>query len=109
MVGIVASLIKTVPIGTLVEIGTEPGKVTENLCQAMTLYKVTIPLIVSDKSPTIVDVGHTLRKFFRSLPLMTLSGKMKGLSYNCAGRTENLPAGCAFHKTAVAAAISAYL
>jgi hypothetical protein len=69
MVGIVASLIKTVPIGTLVEIGAEPGKVTENLCQAMTLYKVTIPLIVSDKSPTIVDVGDTLRKSFPQLTI----------------------------------------
>ena len=34
-VGVVSSIIRTVEIGTLVEVGTGPGQVTERLCEEM--------------------------------------------------------------------------
>jgi len=70
MVGIVLSIIKTVHIGTLVEVGTGPGQVTENLCKEMTRHNITVPIIISDKSPTISDIGNKLRKSF---PQLTIS------------------------------------
>lgn len=68
-VGIVLSIIKSVHIGTLIEVGTGPGQVTENLCKEMTLSNISVPLIISDKSPTISAVGEKLRKSFPQLTI----------------------------------------
>jgi hypothetical protein len=69
-VRIVSSIIKTIKIGTLLEIGTGPGQVTENLCKEMMRHNITVPIIISDKSPTISDIGDNLRKSF---PQLTIS------------------------------------
>jgi hypothetical protein len=59
-VRIVSSIIKTIKIGTLLEIGTGPGQVTENLCKEMMRHNITVPIIISDKSPTIPDIGDNM-------------------------------------------------
>jgi hypothetical protein len=68
-VRIVSSIIKTVQIGTLLEVGTGPGQVTENLCKEMTQQGTSVPLIISDKSPTIADIGNKLRESFPHLTI----------------------------------------
>ena len=68
-VRIVSSIFKTVQIGTLLEVGTGPGQVTENLCKEMTQQGTSVPLIISDKSPTIADIGNKLRESFPQLTI----------------------------------------
>ena len=68
-VGIVSSIIRTVEIGTLVEVGTGPGQVTERLCEEMVQHNIAVPIIISDKSPTISDIGGKLRKSFPQLTI----------------------------------------
>ena len=68
-VGMVSSIIRTVNIGTLVEIGTGPGQVTSSLCEEMIKHNSTVPLIISDKSPMISQVGESLRNSFPSLTI----------------------------------------
>ncbi len=68
-VGIVSSVIGTVEIGTLVEVGTGPGQVTERLCEEMMQHNLAVPIIISDKSPTISDSGGKLRKSFPQLTI----------------------------------------
>ena len=68
-VGLVSSIIRTVEIGTLVEVGTGPGQVTERLCEEMRQHNIAVPIIISDKSPTISDVGEKLRKSFPQLTI----------------------------------------
>jgi hypothetical protein len=63
-VGIVAAILKSGQIGTLVEIGTGPGQVTENLCQEMTKHRLSVPIIISDRSPSITQTAERLRKAF---------------------------------------------
>ncbi len=69
-VNIVSSIIRTVKIGSLVEIGTGPGKVTSSLCEQMVKDAVDVPIIISDKSPGVSLVGDSLRKSF---PQLTIS------------------------------------
>lgn len=68
-VGIVSSIIRTVKIGTIVEVGTGPGQVTASLCEKMTKHNITTPLVISDKSPSISHTGENLRKSFPHLKI----------------------------------------
>jgi len=68
-VGMVSSIIRTVKIGTLVEIGTGPGHVTSRLCEEMVKHNITIPIVISDKSPNISHTRENLRKSFPSLTI----------------------------------------
>jgi len=68
-VGIISSIIRTVIIGTLVEIGTGPGHVTLRLCEEMTKHNITIPMVISDKLPGISHIGENLRKSFPSFTI----------------------------------------
>jgi hypothetical protein len=68
-VGIVSSIIRTVKIGTLVEVGTGPGQVTTGLCKEMIKYNVTVRIVISDKSPSISHIGENLRKSFPSFTI----------------------------------------
>lgn len=68
-VDLVSSIIKKVTIGTLIEIGTGPGQVTAGVCKKMLQHSSAIPLIISDKSPSISDTGARLRKSFPQLTI----------------------------------------
>ena len=68
-VDMVSSIIRTVGIGTLVEIGTGPGQVTSRLCEEMTKHNITIPIVISDKSSSISLTGENLRKSFPCLTI----------------------------------------
>jgi hypothetical protein len=65
--GIVSSIIKTVEIGTLLEVGTGPGQIVTSLCREMTEHSVSVPVIISDRSPTVSRVGESLREAFPNL------------------------------------------
>ena len=65
--GIVSSIIKCTKIGTLLEIGTGPGQVTELLCRQMTDGGFAVPLFISDRSPTITQTADNLRRSFPHL------------------------------------------
>ena len=69
IVGIVSSIMKTVKIGTLVEVGTGPGQVTSSLCKQMVKNNIDIPLVISDRAPSISQTGENLRKSFPSLTI----------------------------------------
>ena len=66
-VGIVTAILRTGQIGTLVEIGTGPGQVTDKLCAEMTHYNINVPIIISDRSPSIAETGERLRKSYPHL------------------------------------------
>jgi hypothetical protein len=66
-VGIVTAILKTGQIGTLVEIGTGPGQVTDKLCAEMTHYNINVPIIISDRSPGIAETAERLRKSYPHL------------------------------------------
>jgi len=68
-VGIVSSIIREVEIGTLVEIGTGPGQVTAGLCKEMIRHNIAVPIVISDRSPSISNTGENLRKSFPSLTI----------------------------------------
>ena len=68
-VKIVSSIITTVEIGTLVEVGTGPGQVTVGLCEEMVKNNITVPMIISDKAPTISQTAEKLRNSFPSLTI----------------------------------------
>ena len=68
-VGMVSSIIRKVNIGTLVAIGTGPGQITSSLCEVITKNKLTIPIVISDKSPSITQTGAHLRKTFPQLTI----------------------------------------
>ena len=68
VVDMVISIMKKIPIGTLVEVGTGPGTVTAALCEEMTRSGLHyVPLIISDRAPTISQVGQSLRQRFPGL------------------------------------------
>jgi len=69
IVGIVFSIMKTVEIGTLVEVGTGPGQVTSSLCKQMIESKINTPIVISDRAPSISQMGKNLRKTFPSLTI----------------------------------------
>lgn len=68
-VGMVSSIIRTVKIATLVEVGTGPGQVTARLCEEMIKQNITVPIVISDKSPIISSTGDNLRKSFPQLTI----------------------------------------
>jgi hypothetical protein len=67
MAGIICSIIKKIPIGTLVELGTGPGELTKSLCGEMLNSNLSIPVIVSDRTPAIAATAENLRQTFPSL------------------------------------------
>jgi len=69
IVGTVAAIIKQVKIGTLVEIGTGPGKITAKLCEEMAKNNVSIPIIISDRAPGVMQVRDSLQKSFPALSI----------------------------------------
>lgn len=69
MVGTVSSILSSVKVGTLVEVGTGPGRVTQGICEEMIKRKLSIPLIISDRAPGIVQVRDRLAEVFPSLTI----------------------------------------
>ncbi|MCX5902143.1 MAG: hypothetical protein NTV89_01450, partial [Proteobacteria bacterium] len=69
MVGMVAAMAKTGRIGTVVEIGTGPGKVTEVLCSEMIKNNISVPIIISDRTLGIKSVGKNLRNEYHGLSI----------------------------------------
>jgi hypothetical protein len=69
IVGTVASIIKKVEIGTLVEVGTGPGKVTKSLCEEMMKNNINIPIVISDRAPSIIQIRQNLQESFPSLSI----------------------------------------
>jgi len=68
-VGIVTAIIKTGQVGSVLEIGTGPGQVTEALCKEMIADNLSVPVIISDRAPGIATVGDNLRKNFPALSI----------------------------------------
>jgi len=48
-VGVISAIIRTVEIGTLIEVGTGPGQVTERLCEEMIQQNLAVPIIMAKK------------------------------------------------------------
>jgi hypothetical protein len=69
MVGTVSAIISRVRVGTLVEVGTGPGQVTQSICEEMIKRNSTIPLIISDRAPGIAQVRKKLAETFPSLAI----------------------------------------
>jgi len=69
-VGMVTAIIQTGQVGTVLEIGTGPGQVSEALCREMIANNLSVPLIISDRAPSIASVGENLRKTF---PVLSIS------------------------------------
>ena len=68
-VGIVTAILKTGQVGTVLEIGTGPGQVTEALCREMIKENISTPIIISDRAPGIAGVGENMRKNFPALSI----------------------------------------
>jgi len=68
-VGIVTAILKTGQVGTVLEIGTGPGQVTEALCGEMITNNLSVPIIISDRAPGISVVAENLRKKFPGLSI----------------------------------------
>lgn len=69
MIDMVVSIAKTGKIGTVVEIGTGPGKVTEVLCREMVKNGISVPVIISDSALGIKSVGRRLRNEYPGLSI----------------------------------------
>ncbi len=70
IVDMVTSVMKTVRIGTLVELGAGAGNVTSRLCDAMVQHNLSgTSLVISDRVPTVVKTGINLRKSYPSLDI----------------------------------------
>ena len=70
IVEMIISIMKCVPVSTVVEVGTGHGNVTANLCKAMVANHFDhVPLVISDRVPFISQVGDTLRKAYPSLSI----------------------------------------
>jgi hypothetical protein len=67
MTDIICSILKQCPIGTLVELGTGPGELTKSLCVKMLESNLSVPIIVSDRTPAIAATTEKLRQTFPSL------------------------------------------
>lgn len=67
VVDIVMAILKTGQIGTVVEVGTGPGKITEVLCRQMVENDISTPVIISDGAPGIKDTGESLRRRYPRL------------------------------------------
>jgi hypothetical protein len=70
IVEMLVSIMKRVPVRTVVEVGTGPGTVTANLCRTMVENHFEhVPIVISDRVPFITQVGDTLRKAYPSLSI----------------------------------------
>jgi hypothetical protein len=69
MAGTVSAIFSNVPVGTLVEVGTGPGQVTQSICEEMVKRNHSIPLIISDRAPGIMQVREKLARAFPSLAI----------------------------------------
>jgi len=67
MIDMVVAIAKAGQIGTVVEIGTGPGKVTEVLCREMVKNGISVPVIISDSAPGIKSVGRRLQNEYPGL------------------------------------------
>lgn len=66
---LVTAIIQTGRVGTVLEIGSGPGKATEALCSAMLAAGLSVPVIISDAASEIRDTGCSLRARFPGLPI----------------------------------------
>ncbi len=66
---LVLSIASSAEIGTLLEVGTGPGQVSRMLCSEMVKHDVNVPLIVSDRAPTIAKTADSLRKAYPQLTI----------------------------------------
>jgi len=60
----ITAIVKTVEVGTLLEVGTGPGKIAARLCEGFAAEHIDIPLIISDKEQHISGTGAELRGSF---------------------------------------------
>jgi hypothetical protein len=60
----ITAIVKTITVGTLVEVGTGPGKIAERLCKEFAANNIDIPIIISDKEQLVFRTGAALRKSF---------------------------------------------
>jgi hypothetical protein len=68
IVEMLISIMKRVPVRTVVEVGTGPGNVTANLCRAMVEnHFEDITVVISDRVPSVVQVSEGLREMYPSL------------------------------------------
>lgn len=78
LVEMLISILKCVPVRTVVEVGTGPGNVTAHLCKAMVENRLEhIPLFISDRIPSIHQVGEVLRKTYPSLSIIDFIWNVK--------------------------------
>ncbi len=63
----VLAIAGAVGIGTLVEVGTGPGQVSGALCKGMSDANMNIPFFISDRAPTISNVGRNLKNAYPGL------------------------------------------
>lgn len=66
---IVSAIVQTGRVGTVLEIGSGPGKATEALCSTMLASGVSVPIIISDAAAGIRDTGSSLRARFPGLSI----------------------------------------
>jgi hypothetical protein len=69
MAGIIRAIITKVPVGTVVELGTGPGGLARSVCGEMIKSNQSIPLVVTDRSPSIAGTAQQLRLAFPSLTI----------------------------------------
>ena len=68
-VGIVTAIMKTGQVGTVLEIGTGPGQVTEALCREMIEENISAPIIYRTGRLASQVVGENMRKNFPALSI----------------------------------------
>ncbi len=68
-VKIALAIIRKIEIGTIVEVGTGHGQVTHMLCNELTKSSLNIPLVISDRAPSIALVEDQLHSAFPDLPI----------------------------------------
>ena len=70
IVEMIISIMQQITIGTLLEVGAGPGKLTADLCQAMATRQLeNVPLIISDQSPTVAETATRLRQAYPSFDI----------------------------------------
>ncbi len=69
MAGTVSAILANVKVGTLVEVGTGPGQITQSICEEMVKRNLSIPLIISDRAPGIAQVREKLARAYPSLSI----------------------------------------
>jgi hypothetical protein len=70
LVDLLTAILESIPVGTVVEAGTGPGKVTARLCAEMARRDVRdVRLIVSDQLPAVSRIADGLRSSFPSLSI----------------------------------------